>query len=202
MAKKKQKFYAVRIGRVPGIYNSWIDCSEQVAGFTGAKYKSFPTLEEANAYLRGEDTPAKSVAVQTKIPGIVAFVDGSYFNGEYGWGFAVFDNGKLIFKANGKGCSEESAKLHNVAGEIEAAKEAVLWAESNGVEKLIICHDYNGISEWGMGRWKTNLPQTQEYAEFMKSRRSWVVFHKVAGHTGVAGNELADQLAKAAIGLK
>lgn len=196
MAKKK--FYAVRVGRKPGIYPDWASCSEQVAGFTGAKYKSFGTFEEAKAFIMGEAAPKPA---SMKLDGVVAFVDGSYFNGAYGWGFAVYEDGELIAKYNGKGQSADAAKLHNVAGEVEGAMEAVKWAESQGIEKLTICHDYNGISEWALGKWKTNLPVTQNYASFMKSRLNWVTFHKVAGHTGVEGNELADQLAKAAVGL-
>ena len=41
------KFYAVRVGAVPGIYGTWGECRAQVHGFAGAQYKSFPTLAEA-----------------------------------------------------------------------------------------------------------------------------------------------------------
>jgi ribonuclease HI len=41
------KWYVVWIGRDPGIYQSWKECSNQVDGFKGAKFKSFPTREEA-----------------------------------------------------------------------------------------------------------------------------------------------------------
>ncbi|KAK4982074.1 hypothetical protein LTR66_009500, partial [Elasticomyces elasticus] len=30
------KFYAVRVGREPGIYHSWAECLEQVQGFRNA----------------------------------------------------------------------------------------------------------------------------------------------------------------------
>lgn len=196
MAKSKKKFYAVRIGRNIGVFNTWDECKEQVNGFYGAKYKSFSTLAEAEAFVGGEDAPKPEITIQ---PGIVAFVDGSYMVGNYSWGFAIYDNGELIFTANGKGTSPEAAQLRNVAGEVQGAMEAVLWAESNGIDKLTICHDYNGISEWALGKWKTNNEITRKYAAFMKSRISWVKFQKVAGHTGVAGNELADKLAKAAL---
>lgn len=51
MANKK--FYAVRCGRVPGIYETWEDCKKQVMGFSSASYKSFPTREEAEAFVSG-----------------------------------------------------------------------------------------------------------------------------------------------------
>ena len=43
------------------------------------------------------------------------------------------------------------------------------------------------------------LPETQAYALFMSNYLDMVEFVKVAGHTGVEGNELADKLAKAAL---
>lgn len=46
---KKKKYYVVWKGRKPGIYTSWDECKAQVEKFTGAKYKSFPTKEEAEA---------------------------------------------------------------------------------------------------------------------------------------------------------
>ena len=46
MAKKK-KWYVVWEGKQPGIYTSWSECQRQVKGHTGAKFKSFESLSEA-----------------------------------------------------------------------------------------------------------------------------------------------------------
>ena len=43
----KQKYYVVWHGLKTGIFDSWDSCKEQVEGFQGAKYKSFPTKEQA-----------------------------------------------------------------------------------------------------------------------------------------------------------
>lgn len=47
----KQKFYAVRVGKIPGVYRTWSQAEEQVKGFSGAEYKSFFTEEEAVRYI-------------------------------------------------------------------------------------------------------------------------------------------------------
>ena len=47
MAKKKPKYYVVWEGRTPGIYKTWNDAKRQIDGFTGAKYKSYETLNDA-----------------------------------------------------------------------------------------------------------------------------------------------------------
>lgn len=44
-------FYVVKIGRQPGIYESWTEAEKHVTGYSGAKYKSFKTLSEAEAWL-------------------------------------------------------------------------------------------------------------------------------------------------------
>ncbi|MCQ2110840.1 MAG: ribonuclease H family protein [Bacteroidaceae bacterium] len=42
-----QKFYVVWIGASPGIYLTWDECQQQVAGWKGAIYKAFDSMEEA-----------------------------------------------------------------------------------------------------------------------------------------------------------
>ena len=45
------KFYAVKKGKVPGIYTSWDACKSMVHGFPGAVYKGFATRAEAEQFL-------------------------------------------------------------------------------------------------------------------------------------------------------
>lgn len=52
------KYYAVKNGRKNGIYTTWKECEEQIKSFPGQEYKSFKTLEEANAYIN-KGTPIK-----------------------------------------------------------------------------------------------------------------------------------------------
>ena len=47
------KYYAVRKGRIPGIYTSWAETQTQVNGFSGAEFKSFPTQEQAQQFIAG-----------------------------------------------------------------------------------------------------------------------------------------------------
>jgi ribonuclease HI len=50
----KQRYYVVWKGRKTGVFDSWGTCSQQVLGFTGAVYKSFPTKELAEEAFRGD----------------------------------------------------------------------------------------------------------------------------------------------------
>lgn len=49
----KKHFYAVKIGRVAGIYETWAECKGQVNGFKRSKFKGFATLPEAEKYMTG-----------------------------------------------------------------------------------------------------------------------------------------------------
>lgn len=41
----------MRVGKTPGIYTSWDECSQQVNKFPGAKYKSFTSRDEAEDFV-------------------------------------------------------------------------------------------------------------------------------------------------------
>ena len=58
---KKQKYYVVWQGKLPGIYTSWDECKKQVQGVQGAQYKGFDSLAEAEQASR---LPYNSVVVQ------------------------------------------------------------------------------------------------------------------------------------------
>lgn len=53
-----KKYYVVWKGRQPGIFTDWATCKKQVDKFAGARYKSFPTKEEAEAAFSGGRAPA------------------------------------------------------------------------------------------------------------------------------------------------
>lgn len=137
---------------------------------------------------------------------IEIYVDGSHTvkrMGEYGWGFVVYENGKEIFADCGLGTHEEAANMRNVAGELSAAMRAVLWAQKEGLLEVRIHHDYQGVSAWADGEWKAKNWMTQYYRDFIAQKRKElkISFHKEEAHSGVIGNERADQLAKSPLGL-
>ena len=71
-----KKFYAVKRGVRPGVYETWSACEPLVKGFPGAIYKSFPTRQEAEAFVGGECVTEESKHTDENM--VYAFVDGSY----------------------------------------------------------------------------------------------------------------------------
>ena len=159
------KYYAVKKGRKPGVYQSWAECKAMVDGFPGAVYKSFKTREEAVAFAKaatytGADAAPKMQNAMKKtmqqedgaMPSVYAFVDGSYNSATqvYGYGGFLMDHGER-YVLQGHGDDPEMASMRNVAGEILGAMAAVKLAVEKGLPELAIYYDYLGIEMWATG---------------------------------------------------
>ncbi len=193
------KFYAVRKGIKTGIFATWEECRASVNGYSGAEYKSFPTVEQAKEYLLG----AKKERPEEK-EYVPFYVDGSFHNvtGEFSYGMVVLFNGQVL-QYNGKYNDPELSSMRNVAGEIKGAEAAMRYAIEHGISKIAIYHDYEGIAKWCLGMWKTNKEGTRAYKAFYEEAKQKIdiKFVKVTGHSGDTYNEMADRLARDALGL-
>lgn len=206
-----KKFYAVRSGRKPGVYDTWAECENQVSGYSGAEYKSFWSREDAEEYVAGKNPEraggvngaAGSEAAGYEYP--LAFVDGSYNQdtGIYGYGGFLSVSRTESYELSGRGNDREKASMRNVAGEIDGALAAVSKALSLKLPSLTIYYDYEGVGKWATLEWKANKSATKAYRDAMREAMTKIDirFVHVDAHTGIPGNELADRMAKRAVGL-
>ncbi len=197
-----KKVYAVRKGKITGVFKSWEECRDSVGGYPGAEYRGFSTMEEARAYL-GLFEAADSGEGEEELPPpgrLLAYVDGSYDGAlkKYAFGCVFLLPDGRIFTQCGNGDREQSLQHRNVTGEMLGAMYAAKTALYNGFSGVEIRYDYQGIEKWVTGEWRSKTELTQKYAAAMREwgRSLELRFTKVAAHTNVRYNELADQMAK------
>ncbi len=218
MAQKK--FYAVAVGRSSGIYTDWATAEKQVKGFAAAKFKSFPTRAEAEAWLenpiyqkkegkkndrQGEGLP--SPQLQNDSDAIIVFTDGGSINnpGPGGYGVLIEMNGErrelsggFRFTTNNR--MEMMAAIVALRELQNCGKKIYLYSDSSYL--------VNGITKGWARRWRSkgwrksdgqpvlNIDLWQELLELMEGVD--VSFNWVKGHAGNELNERCDQLAVAA----
>lgn len=196
-----KKFYAVKIGKTPGVYETWAECQNQINGFSGAVYKGFATKQEALAFV-GEDNEKQVNLEKTQA---IAYVDGSYDSAtnSFSYGMVLFYDGQEM-QFSRKYNDNDLAEMNNVAGEIKGAEAAIQYCLDYDISSVTIYHDYEGIAKWCNGDWKAKKAGTIAYANFYKeaSSKVHIQFVKVKGHSGDKYNELADKLAKEALGIE
>jgi len=166
---KNNKFYTVWIGKIPGVYQDWETCSEQVNGFKGAKYKSFPSLQEAEtAFQAGPDNyfikelkqekaswktltegrpEANSISVDAACSGNSGVME---YRGVYTeTGTEIFHQGPF-------------QKATNNIGEFLAIVHALAWLKKNDLELPVYTDSRTAITWLKNKEVKTKLVRTEE----------------------------------------
>lgn len=207
MSKQSNKVYAVRVGKSPGVYFTWAECEENVKGYSGAEYKSFKSEVDALAYFNGEYVGDKEVNIKHKFTtDAVAYVDGSYNKDtdEFSCGIVIILNGDVLDEISEKFYIPDMLSMKNIAGEIMGAVRAVQYCIKKGIKSVTVVHDYEGISKWCTGEWRTTKSGTQSYKRFYDEaiNRINISFLKIKAHSGDAYNERADRLARQALRVK
>ena len=207
-----KKVYAVKKGRETGLFTDWDTCKKQVDGFPGAEYRSFTDPQDALAYLglanSGQTILTKSPTGDTSVSDdgrVRAYVDGSFDSATsaFACGVVILIPGSEPVELS-KSYEDEDAAVHrNVAGEVMGATLAINYCQEHGIDKVTIYHDYEGISKWANDEWKANHLLTQRYKQFVATSRATMTidFVKVKAHSGDKYNEIADKLAKKALGI-
>ena len=203
------KFYAVRVGRTPGIYSTWESCAIQVKGYPGEVYKSFKTREEAQIFMDNvlgelESSNKKVPSSKSSSKAVEIWVDGSCIhNGggddmQLGWAYLIRKEGQELHRAKGNDIPSEALQHRNVAGEIQAVLKALDWCGAQGITSATIYFDYQGLQEWVSGAWEAKTSYTKTYVETVKAHGMDLRWEKVLAHSGEIHNEIVDKMAREA----
>lgn len=170
-----KKYYVVWKGRETGIFTTWDQCKAQVDGFAGARFKSFPTIEDAElafgskSQLKDSKTKQKVVAKVSKpksVPLSQEQIDAMPFDvkiytdgacdpnpGEAGTGLAVYENNELselwygLYQSFG---TNNTAELNGLNQALLLAKEKLSQGNTVG----IFCdskYSIDCITKWALG---------------------------------------------------
>ena len=218
MAQKK--FYAVAVGRSPGIFTDWATAEKQVKGFAAAKFKSFPTKAEAEAWLENpvyqkkegkknghQEAGLPSPRLQHDPDTIIVFTDGGSINnpGPGGYGVVIEMNGKRRelsggFRLTTNNRMEMMAAIVALRELQNCGKKIYLYSDSSYL--------VNGITKGWARKWRSkgwqksdgqpvlNVDLWQELLKLLDGVE--VSFNWVKGHAGNELNERCDRLAVAA----
>lgn len=189
------------------IVDTWAECLKYVKGAKGAKYKSFEDINSAKQYLNDGSKLLKKSEGNYPEDCLHIYVDGSYnVNTErYSYGLVAVRKDIVEYIESDSSKDPSKKNIRQIAGELQGAIRAVEYAQRKGEKKVVIFHDYEGISHHATGFWERREESSIQYYnkinELMNSGIE-VVFVKVDSHTGDLFNELVDEKCKEEIAIQ
>jgi ribonuclease HI len=110
----------------------------------------------------------------------------------------ILGSGRELYRATGTDVPAEARSRRNVAGEILAVRHGLSWCREQGIARVSVYYDYEGLEAWVTGRWQARNPFTAAYACWVRESGVVVGWQKVRAHSGRARNEQVDRLARQA----
>ena len=230
MAEKKKKFYAVAVGRTPGIYSQWFGdngAHVQVSGFAGAVFKGFATYQEAQgfmasppkAYEKRGAPKRKPVAANPKTKPAMATTDGDRIvvytdggarptnPGPGGYGVVIFHgNRRQEFSGGFRLTTNNRMEILACIKALEALgkpSRVTIYSDSQYVVNAITKGWAAGWKRRGWVKSDRKPALNPDLWEQLLElcRKHEVAFVWVRGHAGTPENERCDELAtQAAMG--
>ncbi|XP_002994296.2 uncharacterized protein LOC9648412 isoform X1 [Selaginella moellendorffii] len=191
----KNRFYAVRQGRQPGIYTSWMECRKQVDGFAMAEYKSFSLKSEAKLYLSSLQPQQNS---KNKLVHLLQYDGASKGNpGKAGAGALLRDPDGSVLQELRIGLGTATNNFAEYQGLILGLKGAL----AQNVTRIRVQGDSNLVCKQVAGIWKVNKDTLKPlHAEAQSLSKKFTEF--TIEHVVRELNSAADDLANKAIDLK
>lgn len=197
LALQEMSYYAVPVGRVPGIYRDWPATQQQVKRFPGAIFKKFSSQAAAEQFLHAA-TPETSSRSGT----LAAYTDGSYAHGLCGFAVVIPEHDEdgrgYLHKTIAYGrvplpASNNVAELYAiyVALSLLRARDVDIYTDSR--YSISVLTGY--IHSWKESGWAgvANKELIVKIAVLLENRN--VRFVHVAAHRGDRYNEEADSFA-------
>lgn len=207
---KKHKYYAVKCGRKPGIYESWEDTLKQVDKYPGAQYKSFIKQEDALKYYRNPNHWKETN--NTDDAQLVIYTDGGERSSQKLGAYAFYTVNKI---KNQSYCAKRAVpNVTNQQMELMALLSALKHNYEYVNNRITIVTDSkylmhtftnNWIENWRKNDWRKSDNKPVKNLKLMQSLYEvinhfhHVNFRWVKGHANNAGNNRVDLLVNQAM---
>ena len=209
MSKKKVKYYAVAVGRKPGIYKQWVGeegAERQIKGYPGAVFKSFPSKEAAADFLKTHAAGDQPLPGQKNDRRMTIYTDGGAINnpGPGGYGAVILDGSNRRELSGGfRWTTNNRMELMACIVALKSLKlksSVVLYTDSsyvvNGIEK-------GWAESWRANNWIKGDKKPARNKDLWEALLELSEKHRVScrwvkGHAGNEGNERCDELVKEA----
>lgn len=216
-------FYSVTRGKKTGVYKTWKECQMQVKGFSGAIYKKFDTLEEAEEFIQlKKKSVKKSISesesdieleteTESKKVDYYVYTDGACVNNgkknaKAGYGIYFGENdkrnvSKRIIGKQTNNVAELTAIIETykiIENDINSKMNIVIFTDSKYALKCV--GSYGKKQE--LNDWKDDIPNKELVKQIYTIYKGIknVEFRHIRAHTGKEdihsiGNDNADRLA-------
>lgn len=163
----KKKIYAIAYpAKYRGIYLSWLQVVYRIGDKESRRFKSFTSLDEANAWLDKEAPLPNSRGDILDAPfvGTRVFIAGAYDNitDTYSGGCYFLDQ---LDQQTLSVCGHKAkySRSHEAAGEIMAACRAIKAADKHKLKDLTIVYEFIGVEKWYTGEWQAKSAIAKHY---------------------------------------
>ena len=156
------KVYAVRSGKQTGIFNTWEECQSATKGYSGAEYKSFKSMADAEQYMRG-DAP-----LSVSLPSVGVLLTFTSKLKDDVLKFTVTLQSKLMTDVVSVETDVSGYPL-SLVSDILPVVTGLYRAKSLGISEVTVVHRNEGIEAWYTGAWSANTDFTRQYAAVARS---------------------------------
>jgi ribonuclease H-related protein len=199
-------FYAVKVGREPGIYRKQKQALDQIRDFSRGECARFLTLEDAERYLRESvcnidydwlireknkkfyknkvssielsltEELAHTEKYSKERGTLVAYTDGSAYRDYAAYGVVIVQNNQVRDQLSGIK-KIYPQKCVSLQAEIHAVQASIMYAIENQYKKIIVFHDLSTLGLAAYGQVHINTPIYREYQRSIQEMQKQIDIH-------------------------
>lgn len=189
-------YYAVKVGREPGIFRKQKQAMDQIRDFSRGEWTRFPTLEQAEKYLRESvcnidydwlirernkkwyrdkvsyeelslfDELALTQSYSNEKDTLIAYTDGSAYRDFAAYGVVIIKDNQVVHQMSGIKRLHHQKSMSLMA-EIMAVQASIQYGIEQQMKKIVIFHDLSTLGLAAYGQVHIHTLAYREYRRFI-----------------------------------